>query len=164
MELLGHVLARRALATLSPTRTDLDTAYRATRYHVRAEPAFDLVIDQFSDPLQGLHAEHRVTCSAIVTACNPHSKRLSADKNAARMRQLSHDVAEAGYPTITGVAIAGVAIDPAEHPHGERWPDEPNLLILGIPLPQARELGSTWQQNAIVVAGHDAIPRLEWLS
>ena len=118
---------------------------------------------------QRLHAERGVACSAIVTACNPHSNRLSADKNEARMRQLSHDVAEAGYPTIAGVAIAGVAIagvaiDPGEHPHRERWPDEPNLLILGIPLPQARELGSTWQQNAIVVAGHDAIPRLEWLT
>lgn len=149
---------------MSPTRTDLDRAYRATCYHVRAEPPFDLAIDQFSDALARVHATHGVTCSAIVTACNPHSERLSDHDNAARMRQLNHEVAEAGYPTITGVAIAGVAIDPAEHPLRERWPDEPNLLILGISLPQARALGSRWQQNAIVVAGHDAIPRLEWLS
>ena len=70
-----------------------------------AEPAFDLVIDQSSDPLQRVHAEHGVTCSAIVTACNPRSARLSADENSARMRQLSRDLAEAGHLTIGGVAI-----------------------------------------------------------
>lgn len=139
---------------MSSPLPDLDVAYRAARYHVQHEPAFDLVIDRFSPDLERLHAARGVTCSALITACNPKSELVDPHTNEQRMALLHALVLKGAHDS-----IAGVAVDPSG-----LWPDEPHLLIPGIALRQALALGRDVQQHAIVFADHDAIPRLHWLT
>ena len=40
------------------------------------------------------------------------------------------------------------------------WPPELSLLVLGLDLTEAREVGARWGQNAIVWSGLDAVPAL----
>jgi hypothetical protein len=45
------------------------------------------------------------------------------------------------------------------HPSND-WPPEPSFLVLGLALEASKNLGRHYEQNAIVWAGADAVPRL----
>jgi hypothetical protein len=51
--------------------------------------------------------------------------------------------------------IEGAGYDPRG-----TWPEEKSFLVLGLDLETSRALGREFNQNAIVWAGTDAIPRL----
>ncbi|WP_443025861.1 DUF3293 domain-containing protein [Sphingomonas sp. RB1R13] len=51
--------------------------------------------------------------------------------------------------------IDGIGCDP-----NGRWAGEPSFLVLGIVFDQAKALGDQYQQNAILWASEDAVPRL----
>jgi hypothetical protein len=40
------------------------------------------------------------------------------------------------------------------------WPAEPSFLVLGLALEASKNLGRHYEQNAMVWAGTDAVPRL----
>lgn len=129
---------------------ELVAAYRAARYRVETSPAFELEIDRRSAPLAALHEARRVCCSAFLTACNPASVRLSDPNNASRKAALEAEIRGRGYPV-----LAARGLDPLGS-----WPDEPGLLILGIPLSEACAIASSLGQNAIVWNGDEAVPTL----
>lgn len=130
---------------------DVLRAYRETHYR-----AFDqgrelvLHIGHASERLAALHARHGVTCSAFITACNPLGQACATIINQDRQRNLAAALNERHIPLIDGIG---------EHPSGS-WPGEPSFLALGLTLPQAREWGHRYAQNAIVWAAADASPQL----
>lgn len=125
-------------------------AYRETDYEVCSTPPFVLHVDRESEALRALLAQHRVEDAAYVTACNPRSQPLGDADNQARQRRLRDELERRGL-----VAIPGVA----RHPDNG-WPEEDSVLVLGLALDDARELGIRFDQNAVLWAGIDAVPRL----
>ncbi len=125
-------------------------AYRETHYRVLGDMPMTLRIDQPSVALAALHRALRVDCSAFITAANPFSQRCDDAANARRQQALAQDLNALGLRAIEGAG---------EHPDNG-WPAEPSFLVPGLPLAEARALGQTYQQNAVVWSGADAVPRL----
>ena len=126
------------------------TAYGETLFEAFATPPFVLRIGEPNPHLAELCRRWRVTASAFVTACNPHSESLTDADNAARHAALRDELVRRGLPFVEGAG---------RHPDNG-WPPEASCLVLGLELDEARELGARWQQNAVVWAGADALPRL----
>ncbi len=128
-------------------------AYAVTRYCFNAVGGeVTLRIGMRSEPLAALHAAHGVSCSAYLTAWNPFSEALAPEINEARQREMESLVAARGHPMIRGEGRS---------PDGQ-W-RESSVLVLGIAEPEACALGRQFGQNAIVVIGADALPRLQLL-
>lgn len=125
-------------------------AYRETEYRVGGDAPFTLRIGQASTPLLRAQQEHGSTCSAFVSAWNPHSQLHSDEDNAARHQRLCQVLAERGHRFLPGAG---------QHPSND-WPAETSVLVFGLPLPQARALGQEFAQNAIVWNGADGVPQL----
>ena len=125
-------------------------AYRETDYHVDSDAPFTLRIGAASSALTALHAAHRVSGSAFITACNPLGRRLDATQNTHQQAALAAELEECGYPVLRGTGL-----DPTG-----AWPGEPSFLVLGMGLEAARSLGRQFRQNAIVWSGADATPQL----
>ena len=129
---------------------DLLAAYRRAVYRVESDPPIELRVDEASEPLRALHASLRVGSSAIVTACNPFSRALSARENARRHDALRRQLDAAGWRVLPAVGL---------DPDGV-WPDEPGLWVADIDAGRALQLGERWQQHAVLWCDADAIPRL----
>jgi hypothetical protein len=130
---------------------ELVAAYRATEYRVGSGvDAFVLRIDVRSEPLARLYAACGVRCAAFMTACNPHSRAQTTEANRAALARLREALGANAYRLIeaAGVDPSGV------------WPAETSVLALGLGLEDAKALGRRFDQNAIVWAAADAIPRL----
>lgn len=131
---------------------DRDTlqAYRETHYHVHGTAPMRLEIGITSPELADLHAAHRVSSSAFITACNPFSQTLADAANTERQLALASDLRQRNLSFIDGVG---------QHP-SNAWPAEASFLILGVSRDEASELGVRHRQNAIVWCGLDAVPQL----
>jgi hypothetical protein len=142
--------------TLEDLRKTWEAAYRATEYRVEL-PAGDLVlrVDRH-EPEQDrrLREEAGVRSRwAIVTACNPSSRKLPPEHNAALLEQLGEIVAGLSLHTIGS----------RNHDPSGVWPDEPGVLICDPPPGFAEELGRRFRQNAILLAMLGEAPQLVWL-
>ena len=124
-------------------------AYLETDYCVHAAPPFTLRIGEFSQSLVSLHDTHNASCSAFITACNPHSQALVPAANAARQKMLTGRLKERGLTFIVGVG---------QHP-AEQWREE-SFLVPGLLLDDAKALGIEFEQNAIVWSDSDGVPQL----
>jgi len=140
-----------------PKRSCIDAAtvqaYRTASYRVTGPDGFVLQVDQASDALRLAQARHGVACSAFITACNPHGRRLDEGENASRQATLARMLAEKGLGVLPAIG---------EDPTG-RWPGEASFLVLGLEREAARRLGAELDQNALLWSGADAVPRLELL-
>ena len=116
----------------------------------RGAPAFALRVDAPSAALAALHARERVRSSAFVTACNPLGRALGFRENARRHARLGRALGARGLARREGVG---------RHPTNG-WPGEPSWLVLGVAPGAARALGRTLRQNALLLVGPDAVPRL----
>jgi len=129
----------------------LVAAYLAANYRVLgAEAPFVLHVDVPSAPLAAFHAAHRVTCSALLTACNPASIPRSADVNAAAHRRLEAWLSGTGLQWVDAIG---------EDPAGT-WAAEASVLVPGLEREAGERLARDFGQNAFVWAGADALPRL----
>jgi len=129
-------------------------AYRGTEFRVADRGwSFVLRVDQASPVLAACHEAFGVTRSAYLTAWNPRSEPQTCEVNAAAQAQLEADLAELGLPFLRGEGV-----DPTG-----AWPSEASVLVLGIAEENARRLGRRHGQDAIVVAGRDAVARLVML-
>lgn len=124
--------------------------YLLTEYRVDRPPQLTLRIGEVCDELKSIYTHRDIQSAAFITAFNPYGQSLTDEANDRRHAALEERVALAGHPTLVG---AGHGRDPA-------WMPEKSLLILGITLESARDLGDALEQNAIVFVRQDAIPRL----
>jgi hypothetical protein len=133
-------------SAISPETLSL---YRAAEYRVFAEPAFTMRVDEPSGELARLHAARGVRSSAYVTAFNPRGVEPADKSNAARQAELEATLRRGGLAHVPGEGgnLAGT------------W-REPSFLVLGVTLEGARSLGEAYEQNAILFASADAVPRL----
>ncbi len=113
-------------------------------------PGFTLRVGSASADLLRAHARHGADCSAFLTACNPFSRSLDAQTNAARQAALAQTLTGRGLAFLPGVG---------RHP-SNGWPGEDSFLVFGLALEEAKGLGARLEQNAIVWSGADAVPRL----
>lgn len=134
-------------STLDPQLLD---AYRQTRYVVEDESPFVLSIGEFSEPLAAVHRRFGAACSVYLTAYNPQSRIRSAAENRIAQQRLQSAIASRGLPMLEG---RGESV-------GGEWPPEASVLVPGMSQRDGLSLARTYAQNAIVVAGADAIPRL----
>jgi hypothetical protein len=128
----------------------LESAYQATTYRVFSPP-IAIRTGAISDALDLLLSQHNVTQWAFISAWNPLSAPTSAAENDIAHQQLLE--AGAAYPHFEG---AGIGDD-------GRWPPERSLLILGIGLAEAVELGRRFRQYAVVVGRKGEAARLVWV-
>lgn len=125
-------------------------AYVETDYIVQTEPAMTLRVAEQSPQLMQLHKQHRVACSAFMTAFNPYSLACTPEVNLSRQQELMSELKIRSLKYIEGIG---------QHPSND-WPGEPSLLVLGLSLEAAKTLGSRFEQNALVWIGTDGIPEL----
>lgn len=135
----------------SKIAADLLDAYRATRYWVNAvaEPFF-LQVGQPSPEMLSLYAAAPQRCAAFLTACNPYSEQLSAEANRAAHECLLEVLDALAVQTFEGAGRDPVGV----------WPEERSVLVLGLGLDAARSIGDQFNQNAVIWAAADAVPRL----
>ena len=141
---------------------DLEAAYRATDYVVElfsgkgqdagVDPIV-LKIDSASRELRALHRRQGVDCSCFITACNPFSRPLDEESNLHRQEALAVELRRRSLRFLSGEG---------RHP-SNGWPPEPSFLVLGLALEASKNLGRHYEQNAILWAGADAVPRLVML-
>jgi hypothetical protein len=129
---------------------ELWQAYEETDFIVFSDPQFTLRIGKFSEPLEQLLRSKRRTTAAFLTAFNPYSQPLTKEENTAKQDQLIKDVELRGLHFLLGIG---------QHP-SQQWEGEPSLLILGIGLEAAKNLGNKYEQNAFVWADSTCKPRL----
>lgn len=133
---------------------ELAAAYRRTEFRVSDRGwSFVLRHGAHSKVLEECHAAFGVTCSTYITAWNPRSEPTAPEVNRAAQARLEAELQAAGFPFLRGEGV---------DPTGS-WPGEPSVLVLGISGNEAQRLGRAYGQNAIVVAGRDAVARVVML-
>ncbi|GGE04602.1 hypothetical protein GCM10011515_25250 [Tsuneonella deserti] len=120
----------------------LIAAYRATDYHVFAEPPFVLRIGERSAALDDLLQRSGAAGAAFLTAWNPYSEQVPLGANMARQAELIRNLEARGWQYIPG---EGRGADPA-------WPAEPSILLIGPSRDEAQSLARDFRQHAIVWA------------
>ncbi len=121
--------------------TRLEAAYRATAYVIRQKPR-DIIarVGKRSAEVDRLLGRLQVHSAAFVTAWNPASAARSKVHNRAAHKRLLSTTKRLRLMTVAGY---GKGDD------GE-WPVEESLLVCGVDLTMARQLGRQFGQNAIV--------------
>jgi hypothetical protein len=87
--------------------------------------------------------------AVYLTACNPHSRALSPEQNAERMRALREQLRVRGERFLEG---AGVLL-------GEAW-SEPSVLVASMPMPVVDRMARELEQNAVLTIARGGPPRL----
>lgn len=146
----NHVIA-------TPKGTALDEglvqAYLHTHYRIHPSDTtegFTLRIGVASEALRALMSHFHRPSAVFITAYNPLGQALSDADNQVRHRLLAQELAQRSFPHWAGVG-EGDAGD---------WPGEESFLALGLELAAAQRLGAAHEQNAVVWAGPDAVPKL----
>lgn len=138
--------------TTSQIHDDLLKAYHETRYDVfgtSPSPLMTLQIGKVNARLQRAYRKFGVNSTIFITAFNPLGEKLSAAENMARHKELVELLEFGRYPNWEGRGY---------RPSGD-W-EETSALALGVSRHFARWLGNKFNQNAVVWAGVDAVPRL----
>ncbi len=139
-------------------RARLERAYRATRYTAAREGVsvcirIGEVCAQLDPWLVAAHAQEW----AYVTACNPRSRVLSSEQNAARMAALVVDLGVIGWPMVHGAG------EPAPDEASQvNWTAEPSVLVLGLSREAALELAVRYDQHAFVYGRRGQAAELIW--
>lgn len=102
--------------------------------------------------LDRLLRETRAATFAFITACNPFSKKLSAEENTRRQKALINDITQGNYRFFFGYGA-----DPSE-----KWIREESLFILNINKRDAREIARKYEQNAFLFGRLGRAVELVW--
>ena len=125
-------------------------AFLETHYLVRGDAPMTLQCGVFNPALAELHKASRVESSAFITACNPFSQLVDDMINANRQVDLAQKLRDNNLTFVDGIG---------QHPSGP-WLGEPSYLVLGLSLEASKNLGISYEQNAIIWCGPDAVPQL----
>jgi hypothetical protein len=136
------------------TKTELAAAYRATTYRVFLPGGYaDLRIGEANDVLNAWLERTGVACFAIITAYNPGSRLVAAEKNAEQQSKLECDLLEGHYEPYAGENV----------PDNDGGLVEETCFVPDITQEDACALAEDFGQNAIVCGGADGIPHLIWI-
>jgi hypothetical protein len=126
-------------------------AYLATDYRI-GHTAQDIVltIGQRSERLAALFVGNSVDYGAFITAYNPQGTIQSDAANDQAHAELARKLQELGLQVIEGSGSE----------EGIDWPSEKSYFALGLALESAKEIGTHFDQDAIVWVGADAVPQL----
>jgi len=124
---------------------ELIKAYFSTEYRIFS-PTGILVLPGrgYSAELTDIHHSFNVFSSAFITAYNPHSEQVDDATNQLNQSRLITQVSK------QWLYLQGEAVDISG-----QWPTEPSILVLGINLSAALELGDSFQQHAVLFALND---------
>ncbi len=125
-------------ATILPV--ELIEAYRRTEFRVLGSHQFTLRVGLISQSLRRLFETEDVRSAAFLTAWNPYSAPASTEHNHDAQTGLMRRLMREGYPTVDGFGI-DLTSD---------WEGEDSVLVLGMSLEKAQDLGRELNQNAIV--------------
>ena len=140
------------IQSVSPTAitAELIAAYRGTNYCTgRGASEFSLNIGAFSEHLSHLYAKTCSNSAVFITAYNPFSQIQPKMLNESAHKALLTDLSGRSSYLIEGMG----------HDTNSYW-NEASVLALSISLQLSSQIGTKYDQNAIVWAGADAIPRL----
>lgn len=130
---------------------ELIQAYRDAVYRVATlDQALELKVDRRSPELAALYAIYGCNSACFITACNPLSQLRSTELNREANTRLRGELER----------VARAIFDSDGSDSEGEGPREPGFLALGIDEAQAAGLGRDYEQNAVLWAGADAIPRL----
>ena len=132
---------------------DLIRAYEATDYRVLEPVPFTMKIGKPSLALADLCRRTGCRTACVITAWNPRSEIRSDGENDAAQRRLVADLEGVGLKFLPALGA-----DPTEE-----WKGEASLLVLGATRAIVEQLGKRYDQNCIVWAESDAVPRLIFL-
>lgn len=128
--------------------SQLIDSYLNTRFEVDGK--FTLQPRIRSVEIEGLFSEKNHQSASCITAFNPASKVCSDEENLSFHEKLIREVESM---CVQFLPMLGRC------PRG-KWKNENGLLLLGVSLNQAKELGRKFNQNAIVFVGRDCIPEI----
>jgi hypothetical protein len=114
----------------------LISAYLRTRYEVWA-PRFTIRIGEWHPALDAWLGGQ---CWAFITAWNPGSQPLPAEENRRRQSELEDALSKGGWRYFPGAGV----------PEKDDWQPEESLLVTGISLEDALEVGRRFSQHAIL--------------
>jgi len=134
--------------------SSLQQIYAATTYWLLLTgSAFGLRIGKTSIEFEDWLNANSISSWAIITAANPYSQALSLTENEARNVLLLQHLHQLGF----------YQCYPAEgRPDEGEWSPEPGFFIPNIKLPQALEIATQFEQNAIVFGNVSETPQVVW--
>ncbi|MBK6973652.1 MAG: DUF3293 domain-containing protein [Sterolibacteriaceae bacterium] len=133
----------------------LRASYLRTTYRVCANGIdFDIMVGRASVGLDRWLRENGWTFWAFISACNPGSRLLSGRMNRNRHEALISHLADRGRIWFPAVGV----------PNGSSWPSEPSVFVPTISVTDARWIGKSFGQNALLYGKRSTIPRLLWCS
>lgn len=118
----------------------LIAAYRATDYHVFADPPFVLRVDEASAPCDALLAARGARSAAFLTAWNPQSEPRPRDWNERAQDRLTEHLGRVGLAFVPGEGRGRAG----------NWPAEQSVLVIGVGRPQAEGIAAEFGQKAFV--------------
>jgi len=131
--------------------SNLIKAYQNTHYIVHDGPKdFVLRVSINSLELKFLYEKHNAKTAAYISAFNPYSQITSPELNTQAHTQLKTICTNRNYIIYEGDGTDSSGL----------WKPEKSLLLLGLSFSEACQLGTDFQQNAILFAGNDPTPRL----
>lgn len=133
-----------------PLPPELLESYRNAEYVVFGDPELVLRVGERNAGVDALLEENDARTGAYVTPANPRGELWSREENLAVLESFHHSLRDTKY-----TCYAGEGRDP----NGE-WVAEPSLLVVGIELDEAKEMGRRLEQNAIVFVEKGQAPAL----
>jgi hypothetical protein len=135
-----------------PVTEGLVRAYETANYHITQYPHdFVFHIGHPSPKMDSLLWDYSVPAAIFITACNPHSQKLSPAENKAANDRLRKDLDAMGAVVILEGA--------GEDPRG-LWPEEPGFLALDLSVEKGKQLAKDFGQNAFVYVAAGKAPEL----
>lgn len=125
-------------------------AYKETEFRVFSNPPITLKVSEKNTDLLHRYKQHNFHSCAFITACNPFGKTLSDENNLQLQENLASLLKQKDFSFVAGEG---------KHPTGD-WPGEASYFIENITLEDAKNIGTLFQQNAIIWCNDDAIPCL----
>ncbi len=132
----------------------LQKAYMETTYAIFCEQeSFYLKIDISNTRFKDWCTKQKINSWAIITAFNPYSQELTKQENEALNARLRAQLTRDGFGFHEAKGI----------PNNTDWNAEESFFIHNITLEKAKEIGTFFQQNAIVYGIQDDSKELIWL-
>ena len=126
--------------------------YKEALYQIKNFPDVRIRPGYKNPSIDDLLNKYQVDRGAIITPYNPRSKKLSVEENEAKLLLFKHQILQLGLPYLDTVS---------SDEQGD-WL-EYGVLVMGIDLIKAREIGREYEQNALIYMQSNSAPEVIWI-